>query len=138
MNEYRFSDIYVGLEESFSKTVTEEMVNQFLAITDDTNPLHNDEEYAKSKGFKSRVVYGMLTSSLLSTLAGVYLPGKYSLIYSVTVGFSRPVFIGDTLFVKGKVISVDDRFNTFVMKVTIVNESRETVLRGTMEIGIKE
>ena len=76
MNSYKFVDINVGLEESFSVRVNSEKLDKFFKITGDINPLHTDAEYSKSKGFSDRVVYGMLTSSFFSTLVGVYLPGK--------------------------------------------------------------
>ena len=79
MNEYKFKDIKIGLEEKFEVNLTEEMVKAFCNITGDINPLHNDLDFAKSKGYNEKVVYGMLTASFLSTLAGVYLPGIFYL-----------------------------------------------------------
>lgn len=70
MNAYKLSDIFIGMKESFSRVVTAEMMDQFLEISGDENPLHNDETYAREKGFPGRVVYGMLTASLISTLGG--------------------------------------------------------------------
>ena len=103
MNDLSYEEIEVGHKESFTVTVTEEMMDKFLAITGDVNPLHNDEDYARSEGHPGRVVYGMLSASLLSTLAGVYLPGKRSLIHEVKIKFAKPVYIGDTLTVEGTV-----------------------------------
>ncbi len=74
MNKYKFEDIKIGLKEEFKIPITEEKIKLFGQITGDYNPLHNDLEFAKSKGYNERVVYGMLTSSFLSTLAGMYLP----------------------------------------------------------------
>ena len=48
MNEYRFEDIKVGLEEQFCVTVTEQMLNQFAQITGDLNPLHHEEQFAQA------------------------------------------------------------------------------------------
>ena len=101
MNEYTYEEIQIGQKESFKVTVTEEMLSSFKNITGDVNPLHNDEEYALEKGYPGRVSYGMLTASFLSTLAGVYLPGKYSLIHEVKLKFAKPVFIGDELTIEG-------------------------------------
>ena len=95
MKNYDFSDIEIGLEESFIYELTEEKMQKFLEITGDINPLHNDINYAKEKGYNERVVYGMLTASALSTLAGVYLPGKKSLIHSIDLSFVKPVFISN-------------------------------------------
>lgn len=76
MNAYKISDISVGMKESFTCTVTAEMMRKFLDITADENPLHTDESFAKTKGFPSRVVYGMLTASFISTLGGFIFPGS--------------------------------------------------------------
>ena len=137
MNEYKFEDIKIGMEEKFQVSITEDMVNSFCKITGDVNPLHNDLEYAKSKGYQEKVVYGMLTSSFLSTLAGVYLPGKYSLIHEVDILFKKPVFISDSpLTIKGTVIEINEMFKQFKIKVEILNKNNEKVLRGTMKVGV--
>ena len=136
MNEYKYNDILVGQEESFSVLITEEMLASFKDITKDINPLHNDEEYAKEQGFSGKVSYGMLSASFLSTLAGVYLPGKYSLIQNVSVEFPRPVFVGEKLTITGKVTEKNDTFNFIVLKVLITNEKGEKKLKGNMRIGV--
>ncbi len=136
-NTYQFKDIKLGMEQSFNVEITEETMNKFLEITGDVNPLHNDLKYAKSQGNKEKVVYGMLTSSFLSTLAGVYLPGKYSLIHSVEVIFKKPVFISDSpLSVKGKVTEINDDFKQITINVSIFNRKQEKVLRGIMKVGV--
>lgn len=136
MNRYGFEDLSIGMKESFSREVTADMVENFCRMTGDVNPLHTDEEFAKGKGFKDRVVYGLLTTSFLSTLAGVYLPGERSLIREVDVKMKKPVFIGDVLTVTGEVESIRDELGFFVMKVSIVNQNGDKVMRGTMQMGI--
>lgn len=139
MKEYKFKDIFAGLEESFEVSITREMMDSFCNITKDINPLHRDLDYAKSKGFSDTVVYGMLTSSFLSTLAGVYLPGKYSLIHSVEILFKKPVFIKDCpLVVTGIVTEINEMFNEFTIKFTITNKSKEKVIRGNMKVGVMD
>lgn len=136
MNKYTIDDIEIGLKECFRVTITEDMMQAFLNITGDINPLHNDEAFAKEKGYESKVVYGMLTSSFLSTLAGVYLPGEKSLIREVETKLKKPVFVGDELWVSGEVTEINKDFNIFVMKVEIINQNNEKVLRGKMQMGI--
>ena len=92
MNKYLFSDIKIGLNHSFEARVRSEEMDKFLDISGDNNPMHIDSTYAKSKGMKDRVVYGMLSSSFYSTLVGVYLPGKFALLHSIDLQFLKPVF----------------------------------------------
>jgi len=138
MNRYTMKDIKVGICENFEVTVTKDMMESFRIITGDVNPLHTDESFAKGKGYPDTVVYGMLTSSFLSTLAGVYLPGENSLIREVEVKMKKPVFAGDVLKVTGEVTEVNADFNIFVMKVSIVNQNGDKVLRGKMQMGVLE
>ena len=134
MNNYSFDELQVGMSESFQVTVTEAMLDSFKSITGDVNPLHNDEEFAKAKGHVGRVAYGMLTASFLSTMAGVYLPGEKSLIQQVETKFANPVYIGDTLTVKGEIVELIESVQRLELKVTITNQNGKKVLRGKMQI----
>ena len=137
MREYSYKDIYIGQKEEFTFEITHKKMEQFLSITGDNNPLHTDLDYAKSKGHEEVVVYGLLTSSAFSTLAGVYLPGKYSLIHSVEINFAKPVFVSSSpLRVSGEVIDKDDRFSRITLKVNIFDKNNAKVCRGIMQIGV--
>ncbi|WP_195282623.1 MaoC/PaaZ C-terminal domain-containing protein [Harryflintia acetispora] len=137
MNCYHYDEIQIGQEESFSFQITEEKVLAFRSMTGDINPLHTDTAYARSKGYQDKVVYGMLTASFLSTLAGVYLPGQYSLIHSVEVKFPNAAYAGSTVFtVHGKVIEKNDLFKLLKIKVNILNGNGACVCRGVMKVGV--
>ena len=59
MNHYTLADMKPGLTESFTVTVTQQMMDQFLAITGDCSPIHVDADYAQDRGYPGCVVYGM-------------------------------------------------------------------------------
>lgn len=142
MNEFTFEQISESLkkgenlEQSFSVSITAQMMERFLAITGDENPMHIDAEYAKQNGFKDSLVYGLLTTSFYSTLAGVYLPGKHCLLQEVSAQFTKPVFVGDTLTVRGEVVEVNDTFKRIAIKARIVNQHGHTVNRATIKAGV--
>jgi len=138
MNTYTYDEINIGMKESFTVHVTEEERNKFREITGDVNPLHNDEEYAKSLGHEKCVAYGMLSAAYLSTLAGVYLPGKYSLILKTDVSFRKPVYVGDTLTITGEVTEKNDAFKMFIMKVEIKNQDNVKVVKGKMDVAVSK
>ncbi|MCR5627418.1 MAG: MaoC family dehydratase [Lachnospiraceae bacterium] len=138
MNTYTFDEISVGQTESFTVRLTDKEMDAFREITGDINPLHKDDAYAAEKGHKSRVAFGMLTASYLSTLAGVYMPGERSLIQSVEIKFSQPVYPGDELTVSGEVTEKNDTFNLIKVKVSVRNQEGKKVLKGSMQIGVME
>lgn len=138
MNNYTFDELIVGQKESFSVTITEKMRDSFREITGDVNPLHNDINYAKSKGHDKCVAFGMLTASFLSTLAGVYLPGEKSLIHKTEVNFRKPVYVGDTITVTGEITEKNETFNLIDVKIIITNQDNVKVVKGSMQIGVEE
>lgn len=138
MNTYTFDEIQIGHKESFSVTITEAERDKFRDITGDINPLHNDEEYAKSLGHDKCVVFGMLSASYLSTLAGVYLPGRNSLIQKTEVNFRKPVYVGDTITITGEVTDRNETFKVIEVKVEMKNQDGVKVLKGKMEIAVAQ
>ena len=112
--------------------------DSFSNITGDVNPLHRDVAFAKKKGYEDCVVFGMLTASYYSTLAGVYLPGENSLIHGVDAKFLKPVFVGDTLTVEGKVSEKNDTYKLLIIKASIRNQDGEKVSRATIRVGVLE
>ena len=76
----------------------------------------------------------MLTASLYSTIAGMYLPGKYSLIHSIEIKFIKPVFAGDVLTVTGTVDEKHENMKLLRLKVKIVNQTDECVSKADMKV----
>ena len=138
MNHYTFEQLYLGQREEFSVTVTEDMLSAFRAVTGDVNPLHTDDAFAQAHNYPRHVVYGMLTASFLSTLAGVYLPGERCLIQSVEVRFPKPVFVGDELLIAGTVAELHESVRQIVLKVEISRRGGVKILKGTMKLVVLE
>lgn len=137
MNQYTFEELEVGMKACFTVTVTEEMMKSFRRLSGDGNPLHCDEDYAIASGFPGRVVYGMLTASFYSTMAGVYLPGQRAILQGVDSKFRSPVYIGDTLTVTGKIAEKNDTFRLITVKAEITNQSGQKVSKATLQVGVR-
>ena len=135
MREYKLKDIYKGLCESFEVKITPELENKFRDITQDLNLLHIDDEFANEilGSNKGHAAFGMLTASFLSTLAGMYLPGRYSLIHSVEVSFIKPVYAGDVLIIKGVVDEIYEELRMIKLKVNICRLD-EVVCKAKMKV----
>lgn len=138
MNEYTFKEIKVGTAASFQRIITADMENTFRDITRDENPLHKEDVFAVQIGggkFKGHIAFGMLTASLYSTLAGVYLPGKYSLIHSIDkLQFRKAVFVGDKLEVSGRVIDKEEQLRLIIIGAEIKNQDGQCVSKAKMKV----
>ena len=97
LHGYYFEELEVGMSDHFEKTVTDIDIAMFAEISCDTNPLHLNQEFAKTSIFKSRVAHGMLGASFISTIIGTKLPGPGSIYMSQNLRFKAPVRPGDTV-----------------------------------------
>ncbi len=134
--DFRYEDLQIGQKASFSREITESMMESFRALSGDENPLHCDVAFAQEKGFSNCVVYGMLTASMYSCLGGVYIPGRRCLLQSVHADFLRPVFIGDVLEIHGEITHKSDSVRQVVIKAEIRNQNGQKVSKAKIEAGV--
>lgn len=123
--------VEIGKEYSFRKTFSESDVYLFGGIICDSSPWHIDEEFAKESMFKKRLVYGMLSASLFSTVIGKFFPGYIYL--SQEVKFLKPVFIGDTIKARIIVEEIDQKGN-LVLQCECFNQEHIKVVVGKGKI----
>jgi 3-hydroxybutyryl-CoA dehydratase len=128
----------IGQEASCSKTMTETDLVVFAGLSGDFNPIHIDREYAKETRFKQRIAHGMLTSSLLSQLLGVHLPGKGSIYVEQNIRFKAPVFIGDTVTAKATIQEIDEERRILTLLTECFNQDKKIVLTGTAKMMVPE
>ena len=132
----RIDDFEPGQHATFTKTFTDEDVQRFIAITSDVNPLHVDDAFAAKTRFGRRVLHGMLTASLFSTMVGMLLPGTGAIYRSQTLHFLRPVHVGETVTAHFAVRSVDRAKHRLVIDAWIENEAGQRVIEGVCEAGL--
>ncbi len=132
----RIEDFQPGQHVTFTKTFTEDDLRRFIEITGDVNPLHVDDEFAAQARFGRRVLHGMLTASIFSTMVGMLLPGTGAIYRSQAINFLRPVYVGDTVTAHFVVRSVDRAKHRLQIDSWIENSAGERVIEGTCEAGL--
>lgn len=114
-------EIEVGMNVSYSQTVTDADIKAFAGISGDTNPVHIDEEYACESQFKKRIAHGMMTASYFSALFGTKIPGEGCVYTRQSLNFKRPIYIDDTVIATVTVsnINIEKRRVTFKTVCTV-------------------
>jgi 3-hydroxybutyryl-CoA dehydratase len=136
---YYIEDISVGMSAVFAKTITDADVTLFSRISGDTNPLHMNESFAAQTRFKTRIVHGMLTTSLWSTLVGTRLPGPGSAWVSQETKFLQPVHAGDTVTAKVTVVKIDRKKNRVHLDaVCLVSDSTVAIGQSVLWVPSRE
>ncbi len=128
------SEIAIGDQASFTKTITEQDVETFGEITEDKNPAHFDEEYAKATMFKTRISHGMFVGSLFSKVFGMDLPGPGAIYLNQSLSFRKPVFFNDTITVKVVVKEMNVERNRVYFDCIATNQHGDVVIKGEAEM----
>ena len=115
--------------------VTKETSNLFIKLSQDRNPLHVDDNFSISKGFKSKVTHGNIQNCFLSFFVGEIFPIKEVMILSQSIKFKNPVYENDTLTFESKVINYVESIKVFEFNFKFKN-SINIVSQGSLMIKI--
>lgn len=120
----------LGAYAAYTRTITTAEVVRFAEITGDTNPVHLNAEYAATTRFGERIVHGILTAGLISTVIGTQLPGLGAIYLQQQLRFLAPVYLNDTITASAEVIAVRPDKRILTLKTQCVNQLGEMVIDG--------
>ncbi len=128
--------VTVGEQTRFAKTITDADMLFFAGISGDFDPVHTDEEYAKTTSFGRRIAYGLMTMALLSgpeSEMSKRIVERNCPFKPLTLGYDRvrclrPAFVGDTLTAIYTIESLDEDRKRSVGDCRIVNQHGDDVL----------
>lgn len=137
-SKLEFDEIEVGLERKLNHTISQKDVDDFAELTGDFNPVHVDPEYAAQTSFGKNVVHGMLTSSFISTMIGMMIPGPGALWTSQKLEFLNPTFVGDQITVTAIVKQKSAATRMLVLEISITNQKGVKVVAGESSVKVLE
>jgi 3-hydroxybutyryl-CoA dehydratase len=132
-----FDEFEVGENgEDSAITITDAHIVTFAGITGDFNGLHMNDEIAKQSRFKERIAHGMLTASIGVGVLGRVLQGTVIANTGVSMKFTAPVRIGDTITPRWEVTKLVPRRNNgeVTFKLTPYNQKGEIVMDGEITL----
>ena len=125
-----FDELNIGDSTTLVREVSEKDIQLFAYLSGDINPLHLDEEYAKTTQFEGRIAHGLFSALLVTTAVATKLPGPGSIYRGQEMKFQRPVKIGDTLTASLSIVEKKKRGNLVKIDCVIKNQNDETVFTG--------
>ncbi len=131
ISDFNVGDIFI---ENFN--VSKELQNKFIEVSNDKNPLHVNDEFAKKRGFKSRVIQGNLQNCFISYFIGECLPHKDVMILSQTINFKNPLYLGDTIFLNAKIISIHSSVGFIEFYFKFKNQIDEVISNGKITLKL--
>ena len=115
-------------------TISEELVKQFGVLSGDFNPLHTDDDYARSRGFAGKVCYGNILGMLISRMVGMGLGSREVMLVSEKIDFKHPVYVGDVIELRGKVTQKSEAVRIIELDLSFWNGMEVKVASGKCQV----
>ncbi|MCG8668540.1 MAG: MaoC family dehydratase N-terminal domain-containing protein [Pseudomonadales bacterium] len=125
-----FDELNVGDTATLVREVTDQDIQLFAYLSGDINPVHLDDEYAKTTAFGSRIAHGLFSALLVTTAVATKLPGPGCIYRGQEMKFQKPVRIGDTLTLTLTIAQKKKRGNLVKIDCEIENQEGEIVFTG--------
>ncbi len=126
-----------GFKFNLSVQVTDSMVRKFADMCGDFNPIHLDDNYAKSTRFKQRIAHGMIVGALFSRALNENM-GEGGIYLSQTLKFLLPVYIDDTLNMEFHVTAMRKEKGIATVETLAKKANGDLVVKGEAMVMVAD
>jgi len=124
---YSLTELVQGAGRDHIYHVQEQVIAAFLAAFADHSRIHVDDEYARTQGFKARVVHGAILNGFVSHFIGMIMPGHKAMVLSVDMRYHNPVYLDDVIEMHGEVTHQSPAQKVVVMEFTLKNQTQANI-----------
>src|SRR6476620_184655 len=123
-------DLKLGDAFSTQRHVTDELIRKFADVSGDYNPIHLDEDFAKTTRFGKRIAHGMLSGAFISAVLGYEFKERKIVYLSQSMKFTAPVYIDDTVTATATVTNIREDKGIVTLETVCTNQNGEPVVKG--------
>ena len=129
-------DLNIGDKFSATREITDELIGQFAELSGDYNPIHLDEEFAKTTRFGRRIAHGMLSGAFISAVLGYEFKERKIVYLSQTMKFTAPAYLGDMITTTAMVTKIREDKPIVTLETLCTNQSGDVTVRGEAAVMI--
>lgn len=123
-------DLKIGDTFSMERHVTDELIRKFADVSGDYNPIHLDEDFAKTTRFGRRIAHGMLSGAFISAVLGYEFKERKIVYLSQSMKFTAPVYIDDTVTATATVTNIREDKGIVTLETVCTNQNGGTLVKG--------
>ena len=122
------------------KSVIQENINLYAEASQDFNPIHIDEEFAKKTPLGGTIAHGMLILAYISQMMTAAFGRSWLVGGKLNVRFRNPARPGDTITVSGKILKVEKNEGQTLINCDVLchNQNGEPVITGEAKVRVKQ
>ncbi|MFC2034543.1 MaoC family dehydratase [Chloroflexota bacterium] len=138
---HRLSDLREGMKLPESrKMVTQENINLYAEASQDFNPIHIDEVFARKTPLGGTIAHGMLILAYISQMMTAAFDKNWLSRGHLNIRFKAPAQPGDTIIISGKIRRVEKGEGQTLINCDVLcaNQNGEPIIVGETKVEVKE
>lgn len=130
----KIDEINVGEKLEVTEKITDKDILLYLGLTNDSNPLFIQHDYASLTPFKKPIVPQIMITGMITSAISMYLPGPGSSISKQQLSFPKPVYHYATIQLFFEVSKVSSDEHCITISVVGKDEEQDVVVQGELEV----
>src|SRR5690625_1485916 len=126
----KINELSIGETYTTTNKIEDKDLLLYLGLTNDSNPLYIQHDYASRTPFEKPVVPTIMLTGIVTSAASKYLPGPGSHVVEEYLKFPLPVYHYETINILLEVSEVKNEDNIITIQVEACNEEDEVVISG--------
>lgn len=128
------ADLVIGEKLTLTETITDKDLLLYLGLTNDSNPLYIQHDYAQTTPFEKPIVPTILLNGIINTAVSKHLPGPGSHVCAQNLTYLTPVYHEETIEIHLHVESLDFDTQTVTITVQGFNEQGMAIISGSVTV----
>lgn len=137
MKSIKINEMKIGQVAEIFRIFSGQDIDLFSEISGDINPVHLNDEFAKTTIFGARIVHGALLSSIFSTIFANTLPGPGCIYLKSENKFLKPVYLNEPVNFRVEITDILVEKKRVIFKTVAMFRNQECII-GTAELYIPE
>ena len=128
----------MNLHES-KRIITQANINLYAEASQDFNPIHIDEDFAKKTPLGGTIAHGMLILAYVSQMMSAAFGRSWLAGGKLNVRFKTPARPGDTIAVTGRISRIERSEGQTLIHCDVLcrNQNGEAVITGETSLRVK-
>ena len=136
----RLSKLTEGMSlPEVKKVITQPNINLYAQASQDFNPIHIDEDFAKKTPLGGTIAHGMLILAYVSQMMTAAFGRSWLVGGKLNIRFRAPARPGDTVVVSGRIRKLEKKEGRTLINCEVLcsNQKGESVITGEAKVGVK-
>ena len=131
----KIDELEIGERLHITETIEDKDLLLYLGLTNDSNPLYIQHDYAADTPFGKPIVPTIMLNGIITSAISKHMPGPGSNIVEQHLIYSHPVYHYETIEFTLQLEQIDELKNQVEISVQGYNAQKQSIVEGILKVS---